>query len=129
MARTKPIPANSDIEYENPLPIETLFYIDRAAGWVRKVNRSKHRRKAIMNATDKLDNDIYPGAWLAVVYDTTYGELIRIIVKRLNGRVEVMFEDDAKAPVCLINITGRLADDNYRIAAIVKHLNEEGEPE
>jgi hypothetical protein len=123
MTRTKSTPVK-EIEYENPLPIETLFYIDREVGWVRKVNRAKHRRTAIMNATDKLDNDIYAGAWLAVIYDTTYGTLIRIIVKRLNGRVEVMFEDDPKKPSCLIFITDNIANDNYRVAQAIAKSEE-----
>jgi hypothetical protein len=91
----------------NERHIETLFYTQKNAITPCKVNKSIHKRKAIMNALDKLDNDVYHGAWLAVIYDTTYGQLIRIIIKKPNGQIITMFEEDEHKPKCLTNIKER----------------------
>ena len=100
-------------------PIETLYYEDKGGHHIVKINRSKHRRKAIMNATDKLDND-YMGAWLAVIYDTTYGQLIRIIKRNLKTKkLEIMYEDDPSKPMCLSHIGENIADSDYRIVNFV----------
>ena len=102
-------------------PIETLYYRDKQATQIIKINRSKHKRKAIMNATDKLDNGYYD-AWLAIIYDTTFGQLIRIIKRNTNsGKLEIMFEEDPSAPVCLSHITENIADSDYRLVNYVEN--------
>lgn len=105
--------------YTPERPIETLYFIDKKGDQIVKVNKSKHRRKAIMNATDKLDNG-YMGAWLAVIYDTTYGQLIRIIKRNeKTKKLEIMYEDDPSKPLCLSHIGENIADSDYRIVNFV----------
>ncbi len=114
---------SSIVPYNAERPIETLFYSDKKGTVIVKVNKSKHKRKAIMNATDKLDNN-YHDAWLAVIYDTTFGNLIRIIKRNNNGKLEIMFEEDPYVPVCLSHIVEKLSDSDYRIANYVNIPNE-----
>lgn len=98
---------------ESERVIETLYYKEKDSQYPCKVNKSKHVRRAIMNALDKLDNG-YEDAWLAVIWNTVTYELYRIIVRHADGNIETMYYGDKKMPLCLTNIDRKLlVDENH----------------
>jgi hypothetical protein len=61
---------------------------------ILKVNRSLHVDKAVLNAVDHMQKNHY-GASVAEVHNGETGELYAVITRRLNGKMDIIYNTSA----------------------------------
>ena len=83
--------------------LKTTYFGPGKGKPVVKTTRSSRREEALPSVCRHMTQNHY-GATVASVHDEETGELLLVVTYRIGERLQVVFEGNAKHPVCITNI-------------------------